>query len=84
MTYYIMQDHPELAYNAAIEKSMEMMSGYKMKLFLLDLSFIGWGILCILTMGLGLLLLLPYMYTARAAFYEELKKEWNAQQPEVC
>ena len=41
MTYYILKDEPELKYNAAIEKSMSMMNGYKMKLFLLDLSFIG-------------------------------------------
>ena len=44
MTYYILKDEPELKYNAAIEKSMSMMNGYKMKLFLLDLSFIGWMI----------------------------------------
>lgn len=47
MTYYILKDEPELKYNAAIEKSMSMMNGYKMKLFLLDLSFIGWMILSV-------------------------------------
>lgn len=51
------------------------MDGYKMKLFLLDLSFIGWMILSILTLGIGLLFLQPYMNTARAAFYEDLKAE---------
>lgn len=52
-----------------------MMKGYKMKLFLLDLSFIGWAILALLTLGLGVILLEPYMLTARAVFYEELKAE---------
>ncbi len=75
MTYYILLDEPELKYDAAIEKSMEMMKGKKLKLFLLDLSFIGWALLCILTLGFGLVLLLPYVYTARAAFYEDLKAE---------
>ena len=75
MTYYILKDEPELKYNAAIEKSMSMMNGYKMKLFLLDLSFIGWMILSVLTLGIGLLFLQPYMSTARAAFYEDLKAE---------
>lgn len=75
MTFYILKDHPELAYNAAIEKSMAMMSGYKMKLFLLDLSFIGWAILCCFTLGIGFLFLMPYMLTSRAAFYEDLKRE---------
>lgn len=75
MTSYILKDHPELQYDAAISKSMVMMSGYKMKLFLLDLSFIGWGILCLFTLGIGFLFLSPYMQAAHAAFYEDLKKE---------
>lgn len=75
LTPFILKDEPELRYNAAIEKSMRMMNGYKMKLFLLDLSFIGWMILSILTLGIGLLFLQPYMNTARAAFYEDLKVE---------
>lgn len=75
LTPFILKDEPELKYNAAIEKSMRMMDGYKMKLFLLDLSFIGWMILSVLTLGIGLLFLQPYMSTARAAFYEDLKAE---------
>lgn len=75
MTFYILKDYPELAYNSAIEKSMAMMSGYKMKLFLLDLSFIGWAILCFFTLGIGFLFLGPYVQAAHAAFYEDLKKE---------
>lgn len=75
MTFYILKDYPELAYNSAIEKSMAMMSGYKMKLFLLDLSFIGWAILCLCTFGIGFLFLGPYMQASHAAFYEDLKKE---------
>ena len=75
MTDYILKDEPELCNNAAIERSMAMMEGNKMKLFLLDLSFIGWAILCLFTFGLGFFVLQPYMQVARAAFYEDLKKE---------
>ena len=75
MTPYILRDHPELSYNAAIEKSMAMMEGHKMKIFLLYLSFIGWAILCMLTLGIGYLFLMPYMYTSMAAFYEDLKAQ---------
>jgi uncharacterized membrane protein len=82
MTEFILKDNPEMKNNAAIEKSMAMMQGKKMKLFLLDLSFIGWIILAILTLGLGFVLLVPYMYTARAAFYEDLKAELEAGQTE--
>ena len=77
MTEFIMLDDPDIKNNAAIEKSMQMMKGKKMKLFLLDLSFIGWIILALLTLGLGFILLQPYMDTAHAAFYEDLKAELN-------
>ena len=40
------------------------------------LSFIGWGILSILSCGIGLLWLIPYMQAADAAFYEEVKAEY--------
>ena len=74
MTDFILKDKPEMKNNAAIEKSMAMMDGYKMKLFLLDLSFIGWFILCLFTFGIGFLFLLPYRQVAHAAFYEDLKE----------
>lgn len=77
MTEYIMNDNPELERNAAIEASMRMMEGHKMRLFLLDLSFIGWAILSILTFGLGFILLNPYINAAHAEFYEDLKGEIN-------
>lgn len=75
LTPYILKDEPELKYNAAIEKSMAMMDGHKMQLFLLDLSFIGWALLCILTCGIGFLWLVPYVALSRTAFYENLKAE---------
>ncbi|MDR0939820.1 MAG: DUF975 family protein [Mediterranea sp.] len=79
MTYFILKDNPGLEGDAAIEKSMAMMHGHKTKLFLLDLSFIGWAILCLFTCGIGFLFLTPYMYTAHAAFYEDLKAQANEQ-----
>ena len=75
MTDYILKDEPELCNNAAIERSMAMMEGNKMKLFLLDLSFIGWAILCLFTFGIGFFVLQPYMQVSHAAFYEDLKAQ---------
>lgn len=49
------------------------MRGQKMKLFLMDLSFIGWGFFCVFTMGIGFFWLCPYIVTAKAEFYEDLK-----------
>ena len=75
MTDYILKEEPEMKNNAAIEKSMAMMENNKMKLFLLDLSFIGWALLAIVTFCIGFLFLQPYMQVARAAFYEDLKAQ---------
>ena len=74
MTPYSLKDNPEMKNNAAIEESMRMMDGHKLELFLLDLSFIGWAILSILTCCIGFLWLVPYMNMARVNFYEDLKK----------
>jgi len=73
MTYYIALDNPELGANDCIERSMKMMKGHKGRLFLLDLSFIGWFLLGLLTLGIGLLWVVPYIQTAHSHFYEELK-----------
>ena len=74
MTPFILKDNPEMKNNAAIEESMRMMDGHKLELFLLDLSFIGWALLSLLTCGIGFLWLTPYMNMARVNFYEDLKK----------
>ena len=73
MTPYIMNDRPDLDASDCIHESRVMMKGYKWKLFCLDLSFIGWALLCILTLGIGLLWLQPYIEASHAKFYEELK-----------
>lgn len=75
MTEYILKDNPELQNNAAIEKSMEMMNGHKLRLFLLHLSFIGWYIVGVLTLFIGFFWIIPYVHTAEAAFYEDLKAQ---------
>lgn len=75
MTPYLMRENPEMEGEEAIRLSMKMMYGHKMDYFLLQLSFIGWALLCILTLGIGLLWLVPYILTAEAEFYKELKKE---------
>ncbi|MED5053726.1 DUF975 family protein [Anoxybacillus rupiensis] len=70
-TFFLLKDHPEYGALQAITESRKRMKGYKGKLFLLYLSFIGWGILSIFTLGIGLLWLIPYVYASLAAFYEE-------------
>lgn len=71
--FFILIDNPELSAVEAIKKSKAMMYGHKWRYFVLSLSFIGWGILAILTAGIGFLWLLPYMLTTIINFYDELK-----------
>lgn len=78
LTPYILKDYPELSVNQAINLSIKMMKGHKMRYFLLTLSFIGWGLLGILTLGIGYIWLIPYMYTTTAAFYQDVKNEYIA------
>lgn len=78
LTWYLLADNPQLGANEAITKSRELMNGRKMDLFLLDLSFIGWHLLGILTLGLGYIYVTPYCILARTAFLEEVKKASGA------
>lgn len=71
-SYFLLRDHPEYTVIEAITESRKRMKGYKWKYFLLGLSFIGWGILCLFTLGIGLLWLIPYITTSIATFYKEL------------
>lgn len=75
LTPYILIEHPEMSANEAIEESMRLMDGHKFDLFYLQLSFIGWAILSILSLGLGFFWLIPYQMTAQAAFYRDIKNE---------
>lgn len=75
MVPYLLHDYPELTPREAMKISREMMSGRKWDLFVLDLTFIGWILLTIFTLGFAMIFVEPYMSTARAAFYEDLKSE---------
>ncbi|MBA1392397.1 DUF975 family protein, partial [Lactobacillus sp. XV13L] len=56
----------------AITASLQLMSGHKWELFVLDLSFLVWFILSMITMGIGFIWLIPYVQTTRANFYRHL------------
>lgn len=72
MTFYIKNDHPEYSATEAITESRRLMNGNKMRYFLLQLSFIGWLIVGVLCLGVGVFWVESYMQTANAIFYEEL------------
>jgi len=75
--FYILADNPDLGPIEAITLSRRMMDGAKGKLFALYLHFFILGILCLFTLGIGFLWLIPFINTARAEFYEDLKKNYR-------
>ncbi len=78
MTFYILSDNPDISAIDALRLSSDMMEGAKLKLFQLHLSFIGWALLTALTAGVGQVLLIPYVMTSQAYFYENLKAAYEA------
>lgn len=83
MTFYILADNPGMSARDAIKKSKMMMMGYKWKLVCLGFRFLGWAILSILTLGIGLLWLFPYMQMASVKFYEDIKDSPAPPSPEL-
>lgn len=72
LAYFIAYDNPDLSAKECVLKSEELMTGNRGNLFLLELSFIGWMILGIFTLGIGYIWLIPYMQVALSCFYDEL------------
>ena len=73
MTFYIMADDPLINPQDALKKSKSMMDGYKLKLFYLCLRFFLLALLCILTLGIGFLWLIPYVHVTMAKFYDDIR-----------
>ena len=76
MTPFILHDNPELSYNAAIEKSMKIMQGYKMKFFLISIVYIALAIfLGVVTLGIGTIMITPIFAAVQAKFYQHIQTE---------
>ncbi|GCA62915.1 protein of unknown function DUF975 [Kipferlia bialata] len=69
MAIFIIIQDPTCGCNEALDRSGVMMKGNKWKLFCMQLSFIGWGILAVLSAGVGFFWLMPYMMMAMYQFY---------------
>lgn len=79
---YLMAENPGLTAREAMRLSKKLMRGNKWRAFCLRLSFIGWELLCMLTFGIGLLWLQPYIAAADAEFYREVCRHRDITQPE--
>ena len=74
-TFLICEDKDNMGVFKSMGASLDMMKGNVLKLFVLNFSFIGWYILSIATLGIGLLWLIPYVGVTNCNFYRQLVKE---------
>jgi uncharacterized membrane protein len=74
MTFYIIADDNSIEAMEALNKSKKMMEGHKTRLFILGLKFFGLALLCILTLGIGFLWLIPFVNVTMAKFYDDIKE----------
>lgn len=70
---YLMAENPYLTTRRAMELSKQMMDGEKWNTFVLQLSFLGWIILCNITFGIGFIFLEPYVQATFAELYAALR-----------
>lgn len=75
MAPFIQAEHPEYGARECIRRSKEMMRGHRWQLFCMEISFIGWSILSIFTLGIGSLFVGAYSSAAHAVFYRQLQSE---------
>ena len=73
MSFYILNDNPDMSAMEALKASKEMMKGYKARLFFMYLVFFGFSLLSVFTLFIGMLWITPYMYTSLGNFYQNLK-----------
>ncbi|MDE5866219.1 MAG: DUF975 family protein [Lachnospiraceae bacterium] len=73
MVDYILAENPGMPYTDVLENSKKMMEGQKWNTFVLDLSFILWHMLSIVTCGiLEIFYVKPYVKLTRASLYRAL------------
>ena len=76
MVDFVLRDNPKLSAFGVIKRSFKLMKSNKMRLFKVDLSFIGWFILVEISGGIAGLWIAPYYNTTKALFYEDLKTDF--------
>lgn len=72
-TMLIVAENKGISAREALNRSKAMMEGHKMDLFVLGLSFIGWGLLCGITFGIAYIWVGPYMQATMVNFYNDVK-----------
>ena len=70
---YILAERPELTAREALNESKRMTKGHKGEMFVLMLSFFGWGLLCMITFGIAFIYVMPYIQATMINYYNSIK-----------
>lgn len=74
MVLYLYCDAPWKTARTLVRESWKLMKGEKLRLFSLFLSFLGLNLLSLLSFGIGMLFVQPYVYVTETLFYMDLTK----------
>ena len=72
---YNLCENPELGVMDALNMSKQQTRGYKLDLFVLDVTFLGWSFLCVLTAGILSIWITPYIQQTNLGYFEAIKAE---------
>ena len=72
---FLFMEHPDMDVQSLLENSRLLMTGHRLELLRLLLSFAGYILLSVLSLGLGFLWTVPYLMTTLACYYDQ-RKSW--------
>ena len=75
LALYNLCENPELGVMEALAMSKAQTKGYKLDLFVLDVTFLGWSLLCALTAGILTIWVAPYVQQTNLAYFDAIKAE---------
>lgn len=77
LVFYLMLDFPDKSAVDILKLSIRTMNGHKFRLFLLELSFVPLMLLCVCTLYIGFLWLMPYMQMTYVYFFLDVMNPEN-------
>lgn len=81
MAFYILAENPDMTAREALNESKAIMAGHKMDFFVLQLSFILWALLTVVTFGIASIYVMPYQQLTFTNFYHNIKRQPAAAEP---
>lgn len=74
MAFYVLAENPQMTAREALRESKRLTKGHVLELFVMNLSFMGWYILCMFTMFIPIFYVTPYFQTTMANYYQYFKQ----------